>query len=107
MALVRTVRQGGDAHVLWPKGVDCIEDVPWDLLEAIAQANRILDWYETYQEEDIPPQHIWPYTEHIYDWFEEVKFRHQTEAEIDRSGIADAPGMMQNDDPMVRQIKAR
>lgn len=110
MRLVRAVRQGGDAGSLWPQGVTSIDDIPWDLVEAIAQAHTILDWYANMPEEDIPPMHLWPFAEELHEWFEIHKAHKRSQAEIDAIPADERPanGYWDNSsDPFLRQLKER
>jgi hypothetical protein len=100
------VRQGGNGALLWPVGVTSIEEVPWDLAEAVNQAQRILDWYESSLEEDIPPQHLWPFSAEVSDWFAGVRIRKRRERE-DMNDPDLASGMTENDDPRIRKLKER
>jgi hypothetical protein len=59
--------------VLWPKGVDSIDEVPADLMRAITHAFRILDWYENLMEEEQPPEWMWPFEDELEIWFEDVQ----------------------------------
>lgn len=42
-------------------------------MRAISQANRILDWYENLQSDEMPPEWMWPFDEELELWFEEVE----------------------------------
>jgi hypothetical protein len=96
--------------MLWPKGASCIEDVPWDLVEAIAQAHTILDWFTNLIEEDRPPQYLWPFTEELNEWFETHRLFKQSQADIASIPADERPPAgywSGDDDPILRQLKRR
>lgn len=59
--------------MLLPPGSSSMIDAPADLLRAIYHANKILDWYENFPEDDIPPEWMWPFEEELDKWFKELK----------------------------------
>lgn len=50
-----------------------LNEVPVDLLRAIAHANKILDWYENMISTDIPPEWMWSFDEPLNEWFDDLK----------------------------------
>lgn len=74
--MVRAVKSGGNGSFLWPKGCVSIEDVPIDLIGAIQQAFRILDWFDNMgNKEEIPPEWMWTLDKELDMWWEEVDRR--------------------------------
>lgn len=80
----------------------CIDDIPWDLAEAISHAHKVLDWYGNLQEEDIPPEWMWPFVEEINDWFQDVKAKRGVAGD-DR----DVVEMTKNEDPRIAALRGR
>jgi hypothetical protein len=50
--------------------------VPWPLQEAINHGLSVLNWFENYVEDEIPPEPIWDDAEAITEWFKVIKKRH-------------------------------
>lgn len=50
-----------------------IYEAPWDLVSALAQALKVLSWFENLPRDEQPPRHIWWSDELLEDWFEDVK----------------------------------
>lgn len=44
-----------------------------DLLHAVEHANRVCDWMENLDGDEMPPAWMWPFEEELADWFEAVK----------------------------------
>lgn len=65
-----------------------MEQVPWDLTNAIQRATQILWWQDNLQEKWMPPEWMWPLDEELVEHFEWVKEQRQN----------DAPGAYDNDD---------
>lgn len=65
-------RKSGSGHLLWPQGCT-YETVPADLLQALEQAGKIVNWYENLPSEEVPPEWMWPLDWELDDWFLEIK----------------------------------
>lgn len=63
---------------------------------AIAHAQTVLGWQENLMTEDIPPEWMWPLSEELNDWFDEVKRRHDEQFGRE-DPVEDAPDMAQNE----------
>lgn len=74
-------------------------------MEAIAQANRILDWYDNLTSEDMPAEWMWPFSELTNDWFEEVRARKglDNDDDDDRTHVP----MTKNEDPRLLALRGR
>lgn len=63
---------------------------------AISHAQTILGWQENLTKEDMPPEWMWPLTDELEEWFDEVSRRME-----ERYGTGDyrddAPDMEQNE----------
>lgn len=79
--------------------------MPWDLLEAIGQAHRVLDWHENLSPEEIPPEWMWSHPDALNEWFDDVK------ANRDVGGGSDDDDeivpMTKNEDPRMLSLKRR
>lgn len=62
---------------MFPRDLDSIQDVPWDLAYAIEHAIRICHWQENLLSEDMPPHWMLPFDEELTIWFEEVEARRE------------------------------
>jgi len=85
-------------RVLLPMGCQSFEDTPWDLVEALGQAQRILHWYENLEAEKIPPPWMWIFSEPLNEWFKELEFktkRDQKDPNDDREQVP----LYENEDP--------
>jgi hypothetical protein len=104
------VTSGGDVAILLPKGVTCIEDAPWDLVEAIRHAQMISFWQENLPAADMPPEYMWPFVEALNDWFDQVhahRQSHNMEDDEPPEGWEDLATTFVNDDPRIAEIKRR
>lgn len=70
MAMVKSAMKTGSGQLLWPRGVQYIEDVPADLAGAISHACKLLGWYEKIAIEKLPPMWMMPYDDEVNAWFE-------------------------------------
>lgn len=59
--------------MLLPSGVTSVDDVPWDLMHAIEHAQGVLGWQKNLSKEEMPPRWMWPFTDELELWFEEVE----------------------------------
>lgn len=73
MIMVRSVQKNGNGSFLYPKGIDTIDEVPWDLTYAISHANKVLSWQENLSSDEMPPSWMWPFDEELELWFEDVE----------------------------------
>jgi hypothetical protein len=79
--------------------------MPWDLVEAIGQAHRVLDWFENLASEDMPEEWMWPYSELVNEWFDEVRARKGLDDD-DTDDRTNVP-MVRNEDPRLLKLKSR
>lgn len=56
----------------------------------------VLGWHENLLPEEVPPEWMWPLTDELEGWFEEVAERRK-EMFGGREELEDAPDMMQNE----------
>jgi 5,10-methenyltetrahydromethanopterin hydrogenase len=70
MAMARAAR--GNVSILFPKGIDRINDISNDLHAAIQHADMVLGWFENLPKDETPPEWMWPFSDEIKGWFEEV-----------------------------------
>lgn len=97
--MVRVANNGGDGSMVWPRGCTSIEDVPWDLLEAIKHAHIVLGWQEHLTKEEMPPEWMWPFSDEVGEWMDNVWYArrnhqdfespHQEAASMDSNEFAD------------------
>lgn len=55
-------------------------------MEAINHGLSILNWYENYVEDEIPPEPIWDDAEGVSQWFKVIKKRHEDKFKFPGSG---------------------
>lgn len=60
--------------------------MPFDLLQAIEHANRVLDWTENLSSDELPPAWMWPFDEELRLWFEEVERKREEKFGTGESG---------------------
>jgi hypothetical protein len=58
---------------LWPKGVECLEDLPFEFVGALQHAVTVLSWMRNLGKDELPPQWMWPFHDELDKWFEEVE----------------------------------
>lgn len=61
---------------------------------AVTHALTVLGWQENLLSEEMPPEWMWPLTDELEEWFEEVSARRRDGTS--RDDLEDAPDMMQN-----------
>jgi hypothetical protein len=65
---------------------------------AISHAQTILSWQDNLLSEDMPPEWMWPLSDELEGWFEDVKKRQEERyGSHGREPVEDAPGMAQNE----------
>lgn len=79
-----------------------LDDIPWDLAEAISHATRVLEWHANLTEEDIPPEWMWPFVDEINEWFGDVKEKRAAPTD-DREVVP----LTKNEDPRIARLKGR
>lgn len=57
---------------LFPEGITSVHEVPWDLLNAIEHAMRVLSWLENITSDEMPPAWMLPFDDELEIWFERV-----------------------------------
>jgi hypothetical protein len=72
---------------------------------AISHAQTVLHWQEALMEEDMPPEWMWPLSEELDDWFDDVKARQAERYGTGSDSAEDAPDMAQNE--LTRHMKRR
>lgn len=70
--------------------------MPADLLRAITHAFKILSWYENLEEEEIPPEWMWPFDDELKLWFEEMAEARKAKYNGSGSGDTEVP-LMENE----------
>lgn len=85
----------GNGSILWPKDCTSIDEVPFELLRVIAHANRILDWQENLQSDEVPPAWMWAVDHELEIWFENVEQKREEKYGSNSSADETAP-MMSN-----------
>lgn len=70
--MVRSAKSAGGGSSLLPRGLDSIQDIPWDLSLAIDHAIRVCSWQENLIGKEMPPQWMWPFEDELELWFERV-----------------------------------
>lgn len=63
--------------------------MPWPLQEAINHGLAVLNWFENYVEDEIPPEALWDDTEAVNEWFKVIKKRHEDKMKFDSPGSDD------------------
>lgn len=74
--------------------------MPFDLLQAIEHANRVLDWTENLSSDELPPPWMWPFDDELALWFEEVERKREEkfggspdeESSMERNELAEGRG---------------
>lgn len=95
--MVRLAQSTGDGALLWPKGCEKIEDVPYDLALALSHASTILHWQKNLTSEEMPPQWMWPFGDELEEWFEAVEEKRKEPSDGGSSAAEDeGVPMMQN-----------
>lgn len=61
---------------------------------AVTHALTVLGWQENLLSEEMPPEWMWPFTEELEEWFEEVTARRRDGTS--RDVLEDAPDMVEN-----------
>lgn len=79
--MVNSARKAGDFRVLFPHGMDRIEDVPWFLQDAINHALGILAWHENYLSDELPHENLWDDSQAVEEHFERLRQRKEAERE--------------------------
>lgn len=54
--------------------------MPADLMQAVAHANRVLDWQENLFGDEMPPEWMWPLDKEIVEWMERVTAKRKEKA---------------------------
>lgn len=64
---------------------------------AVEHASRVCDWQENLQQDEMPPEWMWPFSDELDEWFEEVDRRRKEKyGSRDDSGDTETP-MMRNE----------
>lgn len=64
--------------MLYPKGCDRVDEIPWFLQAAIDHALTILSWHENLPREEIPPQYLWDDAGGLDLWWKDVREKQRT-----------------------------
>lgn len=78
--MVRAAKLSGNGASLYPDGISSIEDMPWDIAQAIEWALRVISWEENLLSEDMPPHWMLAFDEELTEWFEEIKIKREMES---------------------------
>jgi len=90
--MVRTARLSGSGAALLPPKIGSVEDVPWDLANAIDHGMRICSWQENLKSEDIPPVWMMPFEDELEEWFDALSEKNGTKGD-DLPGDTSVPMM--------------
>ena len=72
--------------------------MPWELLRVIEHANTVLDWYENFTKDEMPPQWMWHLDHELEEWFKEVtRLRDEKYGTSSRSDDREQVPMMENE----------
>lgn len=71
--MLRAASALGDGSSLLPFNVNYVEDLPHDLAMAISHGLIILNWQENLSKDETPPEWMWPFSDELESWFEQVK----------------------------------
>jgi len=71
--MARAARDTGHGAMLFPAGIDSVEDIHWDLAFAIEHANTVISWQRNLSKKEMPPRWMWPFPDELEIWFEEVE----------------------------------
>lgn len=97
--MVRMAMTGGDGSAMWPQDCKAMQDVPNDLVMAVAHAQYILRSSEQLMEDEHPPHWKWAFQDEINAHFERLK--RKREAKYSGKSTSDdeepAGGMAQNE----------
>jgi hypothetical protein len=64
-------------------GITDLREMPFDLMTAFQHASTILGWFENIPLEEQPPDWMWPFTDEVSQWFDEVKLARRQESGLD------------------------
>lgn len=99
---MRAAQKAGDFRVLFPEGVERIDQIPWYLQVAIDHALTILTWYENLPKEDMPPEYLWEDSEGLEMWWKTVEARREdgvptSQGDADPANTDQPRQMVEND----------
>lgn len=67
-------------------------------MRAIQHANKVLDWAENLEADEMPPEWMWPWEEELDSWFETVKQKREERFSGGSTSSDDSGGpMLQNE----------
>lgn len=91
---------GGSVASLWPNGVSTVEDLPNDLVLAIAHAQRVCSWQENLPSDEMPPRWMWSVDHELQSWFERVAEEREEKygSKVDSGGNTVDTGLMQSNE---------
>lgn len=87
---MRIARDLGEVSILFPEGVDRLDDLPYTIHDAITTALLYLGWEELPQDEQ-PKKRIWDQPEKLKEHFEWVKRKREAEYGGGKDAIKDKP----------------
>jgi hypothetical protein len=53
-------------------------------MQAVAHAQRILDWYQNLTSDEIPPSWMWPFDDLVSEWLDDVLDARRSGTTLDR-----------------------
>lgn len=97
--MVRVAKVVGDRSLLWPKWCNGVDEVPADLVQAIAHAVFIINASENLMEGEQPEDWKWAFDDEIAAHFENVKRQREKRMKSGSSsdGFDDDAGWAQNE----------
>lgn len=70
--MARVSLDTGSGAMLWPSGTSSVDEIPSELLEAIQHATMLISLQRNMKREDIPPAWMWPFSDEMKIWFDEL-----------------------------------
>ena len=85
MRIVANSKETASNAFMYPRGIDCVEDLPHDLHNAIEHALRILSWQENLPSDEMPPRWMWN-----LDWELDIHFKKISQERRSKYGLDDS-----------------
>jgi hypothetical protein len=73
--MARVAQDTGNGAMLYPSDVNSAKDATADLTIAIQHSQAIIGWQKNLPSDEMPPRWMWPFVDHLNDWFEEISIK--------------------------------
>jgi hypothetical protein len=78
--MARVAQDIGNGAMLYPADIHSALDAPADLVLAIEHSQSIIGWQRNLPSDDMPPRWMWPFVDHLNDWFEVLAIKRDEES---------------------------